>query len=439
MHPEESFEGQEKILHLRDYFRIISKRKALLLTIVCIAVLAAVLSAFSTIPLYTASTRILIDKNLDAGRIEGVNNANTGWDPSFQQTEFEMIRSESVILRVVKNLQLDTTYRHYYLQDKPSSPGLSSLVINWLSSLITDTVGALEGLISSDLAQNEENVEETTAADSEKITSKPESDAEKIAEMIQRNINVKPVRNTKLADVFYTHRKPEMAQLIADALVQAYIDETLDIKTSTARNALQWMTAKAAEEQKKLEASEQNLQQYMREHDIVTVENRLTVLPERLSGFSKELSEAQTKEKEQEAIYQQIARAGKDYSALETIPLFADNPVLRQLRTQMVTSEQKVRELSTKYGEKHPSMQQALEEQRVLQRERRAEIDRITSAARNAYELARAKVRDISAMMNETKAELQNTNERFVQYSILNRNKDMNRTVFEALSSSIKK
>ncbi|CAK8716963.1 MAG: capsular exopolysaccharide family [Candidatus Electronema aureum] len=439
MHSEESFEGQGRVLHLRDYFRIISKRKALLLTIVCIAVLAAILSAFSTIPLYTASTRILIDKNLDTGRIEGVNNAYAGWDPSFQQTQFEMIRSESVTLRVVKNLQLDTKYRHYFLQNKPSSPGLSSLVINWLSSLITDTVGALEGLISPDLAQNEENVEDTTAADSEKITSKPESDAEKIAEMIQRSISVKPVRNTKLADVFYTHRKPEMAQLIADALVQAYIDETLDIKTSTARNALQWMTAKAAEEQKKLEASEQNLQQYMREHDIITVENRLTVLPERLSGFSKELSEAQTKEKEQEAIYQQIARAGKDYSALETIPLFADNPVLRQLRTQMVTSEQKVRELSTKYGEKHPSMQQALEEQRVLQRERRAEIDRITSAARNAYELARAKVRDISAMMNETKAELQNTNERFVQYSILNRNKDMNRTVFEALSSSIKK
>jgi capsular exopolysaccharide synthesis family protein len=105
----------------------------------------------------------------------------------------------------------------------------------------------------------------------------------------------------------------------------------------------------------------------------------------------------------------------------------------------LVAAEQKVRDLSAKYGEKHPAMQQALEEQRGLQRERRAEIDRITASAKNSYELARAKVRDIMAMMNETKSELQNTNERFVQYSILNRSKDMNRTVFEALSSSIKK
>jgi succinoglycan biosynthesis transport protein ExoP len=434
---EESVEGMP---HLRDYLRIVSKRKLLLLTVVSICVLAAVLSAFSTIPLYTASTRLLIDKNFDTGRIEGVNGAPySGYDPSFQQTQFEMIRSESVALRVVKNLQLDTKYRHYFLLDKPAAPGLSSAVMTWLSSLATDVAAGIDGLISPYLAQKEAMTETADTGGAEQVTSQPESDAEKIAEMIQRAIDVKPVKNTKLADVSYTHRKPEMAQLIADALVQAYIDETLDIKTSTARNALQWMTAKAEEEQKKLEASEQNLQKYVRENDIVTVENKLTVLPERLSGFSKELSEAQTKEKEQEAIYSQIARAGKDYSALETIPLFADNTVLRQLRTQMVASEQKVRELSTKYGEKHPAMQQALEEKQVLQRERRAEIDRITASAKNAYELAKAKVRDITAMMNETKSELLGTNERFVQYSILNRNKDMNRTVFEALSSSIKK
>lgn len=440
MPPEESFAGQEDSLHLRDYLRIVSKRKGLLLTIVCIAVTAAALSAFSKVPLYTASTRVLIDKNFDTGRIDGVNGSPyAGWDPNFQQTQFEMIRSESVALRVVKNLQLDTKYRHYFIEDKPVEPGMSSLIADWLSSLLTDAAKGLEGLLSPQLAEEDGGEEMLTDAEGEQIVAEEESDADKIADMLQRGIDVQPVRNTKLADVFYTHKKPEVAQLVADALVQAYIDETLDIKTSTARNALQWMTAKAEDEQKKLEASEQSLQKYMRDNDIVTVENKLTVLPERLSSFSKELSEAQTKEKEHEAIYRQIERAGKDYKALETIPLFADNAVLRQLRTQLVASEQKVRELSAKYGEKHPAMQQALEEQRVLQRERRAEIDRITSSARNAYELAKSKVRDITTMMNEAKAELLNTNERFVQYSILNRTKEMNRTVFEALSSSIKK
>ncbi len=440
MQSEETLhEGPEKVLHLRDYLRIVSKRKGPLLAIVSICVIAAVLSAFSKVPLYTASTRVLIDKNFDMGRIEGAASPYAGWDPAFQETQFQTIRSQSIALRVVANLHLDTKYRHYFLTDKPEEPGLAEQVIDWLSSLVSDTVAALEGLISPQLSEEKAAVLAVEAeGEGEKIVAEPESDAEKIAKIIQLNIDVAPVRNTKLADVFYTHEKPEVAQLVADALVQAYIDETLDIKTSTARNALQWMTTKAEEEQKKLEQSEQELQEYMRKNDIVTVENRLTVLPERLSGFSKELSDAQTKEKEQEAVYRQIERAGKNYNTLETIPLFAASDVLRQIRTQLVTSEQKVRELSAKYGSKHPAMQQAIEERRVLQQARRDEIDRITAAAKNAYELAKAKVRDIREMMEETKAELQGTNERFAQYSILNRNKEMNRTVYEAIASSIK-
>jgi succinoglycan biosynthesis transport protein ExoP len=430
-------DAQENTLQLRDYLRIITKRKGLLVTIVSIAVLAAILSAFSQVPMYTASTRVLIDKNLDMGRIQGLNSPYAGWDPNFQQTQFETIRSESVTLRVVQNLHLDTKYRHYFLTDKPEEPPLSSLVIDWLSSLVKEVIVTVEGLVSPQLSQEDLTVADDTEHD-EQIVAEPESDARKIAKLIQKDISVDPVRDTKLADVSYTHKKPEMAQLVADALVQAYIDETLDIKTSTARNALQWMTAKAAEEQKKLESSEKNLQEYMRKNDIVTVENRLTVLPERLSGFSKELADAQTQEKEQEAIYRQIERAGKNYDALESIPIFTASDVLRQIRSQLVASEQKVQELSAKYGKKHPAMQQALEERRILQRARRDEIDRISTAAKNAYELARSKVKDIKAMMEETKSELQDTNERFVQYSILNRNKDMNRTVFEALSSSIK-
>ena len=42
-------------------------------------------------------------------------------------------------------------------------------------------------------------------------------------------------------------------------------------------------------------------------------------------------------------------------------------------------------------------------------------------------------------MMEETKAEMLDMNERFVQYTILSRDKEMNRTVYDALSSSIKK
>lgn len=130
--------------------------------------------------------------------------------------------------------------------------------------------------------------------------------------MIQSALTLTPVRDTKIVKISYTHRVPEIARLVANALVQAYIEEILDIKTSTTRQSLNWMTVKADEERKKLEDSERALQEYMRKNDIVTVENKITILPERLSQFSSDLSAAQTEEKKHAAVYRQIKQAGKN-------------------------------------------------------------------------------------------------------------------------------
>ncbi|WP_417911501.1 GumC family protein [Candidatus Electronema sp. TJ] len=431
MHPEEQFHAdapQEKTKHLRDHLRVILKRKGLLLTAASIVFLSTLLSIFSKTPVYTAFTKVLIEKNSDVSRMEGFSGYML-WDPDFQATQLELLRSFNVALRVVRSLELDSKHRQHF-QTAPAAPGLAAL----LRDVSAAALNSAEALLRPYIGPKDADILAPAPGKSSQ-----EQEAERIAVLIQAAIKVEPVRETKIVSLSYSHKNPAIAQMVANAAVQAYIDETLDIKSSTARHTVQWMTAKAAEEQRKLEASEKALQEYMRKHDIVTVENRLVVLPERLSGLSKELAEAQTKEKEHEAMYQQIERAGKNYSALEAIPVFAGNSVLQSLRAQLLAAEQNVRELSRKYGEKHPVMQQAMEEQHTLRAALRAEADRIAASVRSSYELAKAKVRDISEMMNATKAELLEMNERFVQYSILSRDKEMNRTVFDALSSSIKK
>jgi capsular exopolysaccharide synthesis family protein len=257
--------------------------------------------------------------------------------------------------------------------------------------------------------------------------------------MIQGSLALTPVRDTKIVNVSYTHRIPKIAQLVADGVVQAYIEETLDIKTSTTKHSLNWMTLKADEERKKLEESEKALQEYMRKNDIVTVENKLTVLPERLSQFSTDLSVAQTEEKKHAAVYRQIKEAGRNDKKLEAIPLLADNGELQALRGELFAAEQSIRELSKRYGEKHPLMIKARADLELLLKKKRIEIERVIEVAKNNYELAKIRVKDLTKMMEETKAELQNMNQRFVQYTILNRDKEMNRAVYDALSSSIKK
>ncbi|WYD81514.1 MAG: polysaccharide biosynthesis tyrosine autokinase [Candidatus Electrothrix gigas] len=112
---------------------------------------------------------------------------------------------------------------------------------------------------------------------------------------------------------------------------------------------------------------------------------------------------------------------------------------MQDIRAEIFAAEQNIRELSKRYGEKHPMMIKARADQRLLQKKKRTEIDRVIEVAKNSYELAKTRVKDLTKMMEQTKAEMLNMNERFVQYTILNRDKEMNRTVYDALSSSIKK
>lgn len=444
-YPEESItenSQQAPVKHLLDYIRVIQKRKGLVITVAAIIFLTTALSTFSKIPLYTATTEVLVEKNQEKGRLEGLSTY-IAWDPDFKATQFELIRSFNVALRVVKNQQLDTEYRHYFLGRTAAPSGLTGSIRKSAASFFTEAVSSLTSFLASLTGSDSAvDIPDTAGGESQEKAIPPggsQSDAEQIAGMIQDALTLTPVEDTKIVNVSYTHRVPEIARLVANGVVSAYIEETLDITTSTARHSLNWMTVKADEERKKLEDSEKALQQYMRKNDIVTVENKLAVLPERLSQFSSELSIAQTEEKKHAAVYHQIKAAGNSDEKLESIPLLADNSELQAFRSELFAAEQNIRELSKRYGEKHPMMIKARADQELLRKKKRGEVKRVIEVAKNSYELAKTRVKDLTRMMEETKAEMQDMNERFVQYTILNRDKEMNRTVYDALSSSIKK
>ena len=74
----------------------------------------------------------------------------------------------------------------------------------------------------------------------------------------------------------------------------------------------------------------------------------------------------------------------------------------------------------------------------VLNNEKGFEIRRIIASTKNAYELAASKENNIRELLDETKNEVLNLNEKFIQYSIMKRDVDSNRVLYDALESSIK-
>ncbi len=428
--PQERFyeEEAEQEINLRDYLLILRKRKFIVFTLLALVFLTTAIVTFSTTPIYTSAVEVLIERNRGT---PGLENQYYSYDPDFLETQSSIVKSSKVARRVVDSLKLATTYRSYFLEEKKGG-----------EPTFFDTIReSIRESLSSLLTTVKKFGEEPTGqgAGQALVATEPMSEEDLIASVIQGRLMVSTVKNTKIINISYSDKSPAIAKLVADAVAKAYMDELLDMKLTTSRYTLQWMTSKAQEERNKLEASEKAMQEYMRANDLVTIENKLAITPQRLSEFSSQLSKAQTDRKTLEGILRQVEASGKNVAQLENIPTFADNAVLKGAREALFKARQNISDLSKKYGEKHPLMIKANDELAELLTQQQAEVNRVIAATRNAYELAKSQEKNLDELLGTTKNELLNLNEKFIQYSIMKRDVDANRVVYEALTANIKK
>jgi len=411
--------AEEEPIHLRDYLQILNKRRLTVITVFLIVAVLALILGLGKEPLYTSSSTVLVEKNRPSDGL--ASSGYSSWDPEFLPTQIEIIKSKSVTRRVVDSLQLDTRYHSYFFPDADEDE-------SFISSIKSSVRSFLAALLKPDKNEGQTGEEK-----------EPVDEADIIAEVLRGGIEVKPVRETRVLNILFTDKDPRMAQRIAEALVQAYIDVSLEIKLSSTQHSLKWMTTKAAAERKKLETSERALQTYKREHNLVTVENKLAMYPEKLSQASRELSESESRMNELKALYDQIIQVQDNPKALETIPALTQNVTIVSLRNQILKAQQLIKELSKKYGHKHPKMIKAVDDRNILIQEKNAEIKRIIESTRKQYELAKSKKESLQTLLASSKNELLDVNERFVQYTIMNREVQANRALYDALTSSLKK
>lgn len=424
---QETSTGDE--IDLRDMLKVIRKRSGLITVIFLIVVLLAIIANFSITPQYTASANVLIERNLGTQGLDA--NQAYRYDPDFLDTQSAIIKSLNVARRVVDELDLTGKYHNFFFKDK-SNPSFVDKMKKGLKSQINTITAFIGGHDSLDASQLSRMSAETGIAASL-------SEEEILANQLSRDLHITPIRNTSIISISYTFENPLLAKMITNTAVKAYKDEMMEIKLAAANYSLEWMTDKAEAEKKKLEASERALQKYMKANGLVRVEESIAVNPQRMQEFSLQLSRAEAQRKETEAVLAQIKKAGKSSSQLEKIPIFANSLVLKDMRVNIYKAKQKQKELSKKYGPRHPQMIQAKDELAVLYNERQFEIQRIIDSTKNAYSLAKSQEQNIRDLLDSAKDESIRSSEKYIQYTSLKREVESNQMLYDTLQANIKK
>ena len=416
---------EDREIHLRDYLKIIVKRRQTVYTFFGVVFAMTLLLTFSATPVYIATTKVLIEKS-EPGNIGPMNTYYAQYDPDFYETQYQLIKSSSVARKVVKMQSLDKNYESYFKKDQEGFNIIGG-TFEWFKEVFT-------------VILNVTGIARPEPTPSAKKDSEGEVDGkvDAISKNISASIIVTPIKNSKLVNIGYMSSNPEFAAMIVNSVAKAYIEDLLDMKMSTSRYAMRWLTEKAEEERAKVEKSEKALQEYMRTKGIVTLENRIAMVPEKLSEVATKIASAESRRKELESLYAKVKEVTRNPDKAETIPVIASDPTIQSLRVQILKAEQNVGDMSKKYGQKHPAMITAVADLKVLKEKREQEVRRVVESVRNEYELARANEESFRNMASQTKSETLNLNEKFIQYEALKRETETSKQLFDAIIKKIK-
>lgn len=414
-------EFEEKEIHLRDYLRILDKRKYPILIFFFVVFTIVLIKSFTTTPLYTASSKVMIEK-VDSGSLM-MNYAFMPYDPEFRETQTQIIKSQTVARNVVDILKLDETFELYIKKKRPSFPlwgstkqGIKNM-LQWLKTAI--------GLTDPPLSPG-----------MEPPLDPKEAKKEMLATLVRDGIVVSPIPESKVVNISFTSENPQLASMIVNTVAKAYMERLLEMKMQSSAQTIKWMREKVDEEGAKLQSSEIKLQEYMKEKDIVTIEDRATIIPQKLADLSLKLTAAETKRKELEAVYDKL-KSIKPEDA-DAIPAIAESSIIQSLRTEINRAEQRAADLSKIYGERYPDMIKAREEVAILKQKRQHEVDRIGKSIQNEYDISISYENNIRGLLDKTKAEAVKLNEKFIQYGMLKRDIESNRSLFDGLMKSLK-
>jgi succinoglycan biosynthesis transport protein ExoP len=417
-------EHREEEIDIRDYVQVVVRRKWTIIALLAIAVVTATVKGFTAIPLYEATTRLIIEKeNPNVVSIQEVMAIDaSGGD--YYQSQYKIIKSRTVAREVIRRLHLEESEEFF---PKPKDDFVSNL-----RRSLRQTIAFWKDSIVSLLKTEKKEI---PSAASEEY----EQDSGLVSSFVGR-VNVEPLKGSRLVDVSFQARDPVLAAKIVNTLASAYIDQNLEIKLAAVKDAVRWLHERIEEERKRVEKAEVALLRYKEKHHIITDFSSDTerITAQKLAQLNAKVVEAESKRVEAETRYKQAKALEGSPDMLDSIPEVLKNELIRQIKSMEVELYKRMSELSKKYGQKHPRMVAIQSELKTLQKRRIQEVNRVINSLRNEYLVALAGEKSLKVSLATQKQESLQLNQKAIEYGVLRREAESARHMYDLLVKRFK-
>lgn len=405
---------QEEEIHLRDYWRILSKRRSVALTFFFTVVGVVMVYVFAATPIYKGTNQVLVDLE----RNQTLNFTESGAaiiqmkDPAeYFNTQKEIIASRAFADRVVRKLQLDKNPYFLNLKDKVEN-NLLSTVKKKIQRLFPEKAKPVNFFPDTSF--------------------KPELDTA-LTDIVLEYTGMETGKQNNLIKISFFADNAAVATAMANGVASAFIEHNIDIRTLPFRSAAEWLSARLVESKESVENTEKTLQQYREGKGIVSFETKENVITQKLQELVTQLVQTEGKRQEAEIKFRQIDSVINSPERLATVPDIMNNLVIQGLRTEELGIKKQLSELTEKFGPKHPQVINANSQLAMVQKNIIAEARKMLSAAKTEFEIASSREASLRKTIDAQSREVMDLTRKAINFNVLAGESESNKQFYNLL------
>jgi polysaccharide biosynthesis transport protein len=400
-------------VHLLDRLAVLYRYRRLCVTVFILSTAAMIIQGYTNVQMYQALARLEINDERSTAVPGLSNDQNTYYeDPEpYFSTQHKILKGRDLTRRVVRKLKLDTVPEFNGTAAPPPTP----------ITVLQDVEARLIKLIRPTSAVQQEPPKVDESADESSLVSS-----------FIGHVEVLPVRGSHLVDVTFTSQTPKFAATAANALVDEYVEQNLQVKLQSTGGMLEWLERELAGQQKKVEDAERALAQYRERENALSLDEKQNIVLSRLNQLNDAATRARTTRVQKESLYNQVKSISAG-TAPDAIPIIAQNQSVQNAKGKLTTLQADRVRLLDRYGEKHPQVVQVNNGLADAQRQYDLAVTGAVQSARNEYEAAIIEERSLSQNLEGAKAEATDLNRKGIGYGVMEREAKSNREVYQSL------
>ena len=403
--------------HLTDYARVLYKRRWIAGTAFTVLFLLVTVYTFTATPVYEATTKLLIESdNPNVVSFKEVIDEQ-GSKNDYYQTQYNILQSRTLARRTLNDLKL---WNHEQFGGTPAVKAFS------IGGAVSGAVDSVRGMFVSQELPSEAPGSDETQTESRAI------------DAFLANLKVSPVRNSRIVDVKFASTDPALAAQVVNTLARSYIDQNLEVKFKSSKEAADWLGGQLSEQRKQVEASEAALQRYKEANDAISLEDRENIYVQKLGDLNTAVTRAKTDRFEKEALYNQLQSIQSNSAAIDSFPAILSNPFIQQQKAEMADLQRQFASVQERLGAKHPEYQKVEAALRTAEAKLQAEIAKVVQSVRNQYLAARTQENSLNSALESQKREALSMNRKGIEYGVLRREVESSRQIYDSLMQRAK-